>query len=116
MRKNYEFPISIFEQTPMMDMCDTMDGLIISAVRRVGIDVNKEELVKAMAYDRGQYEKGYKDGYQAGTEDAMEQKVVCDNCQFYRTDSGRSYCCLHHSTMRPDGYCSLGVKSGENNN
>lgn len=62
------------------------------------------------------YEQGFNDGYQAGTEDAMEQKVVCDNCQFYRTDSGRSYCCLHHSTMRPDGYCSLGVKSGENNN
>ena len=34
---------------------------IIRAVRNVGFDVNKAELEKALAYDRGQYEKGYAD-------------------------------------------------------
>jgi hypothetical protein len=31
--------------------------------------VDKEELAKALAYDRGQYDKGYKDGY----DDAMHK-------------------------------------------
>ena len=37
------------------------DG-IIKAVQSVGFNVNKEELAKALKYDRGQYEKGFRDG------------------------------------------------------
>lgn len=36
------------------------DG-IIKAVQGVGINVDKEELIKALKYDRHQYEKGYAD-------------------------------------------------------
>lgn len=52
----YESPTEII-QTEMQ-----MDGEILKAVQGVGIDVNKEELIKALAYDREQYVKGYKDG------------------------------------------------------
>ena len=34
----------------------------LRADEKVGVNVNKEELIKALAYDRGQYEKGYKAG------------------------------------------------------
>ena len=35
---------------------------IIKAVQGVGVNVNKAELLRALAYDREQYEKGYADG------------------------------------------------------
>lgn len=35
---------------------------IVKAVKDMGIVVDKEELVKALQYDRGQYDKGYRDG------------------------------------------------------
>lgn len=35
----------------------------LQAVQRYGIDVDKDELMKALNYDRGQYDKGYRDGY-----------------------------------------------------
>ena len=54
----YESPIEIVQTQMQMQM----DGEILKAVQGVGIDVNKEELVKALAYDREQYSKGYKDG------------------------------------------------------
>lgn len=38
------------------------DEQIYQAVLNVGFDVNREELEKALRYDRGQYEKGYADG------------------------------------------------------
>lgn len=99
MSKNYESTISIFEQTPMMDMCDTMDGLIISAVRRVGIDVNKEELVKALAYDRGQYEKGY--------EDALKEHgiIYCKDC-VHNIEPEFGFCdrANHHVSL--NSYCA----------
>ena len=37
------------------------DG-IFRAVQNVGINVDREELLKALEYDRGQFEKGFKEG------------------------------------------------------
>lgn len=48
------------------------DGCM-KAVQNVGFDVNKEELIKALQYDRNQYEKGYKDGYNKAIDDVMEK-------------------------------------------
>ncbi len=39
-----------------------LEGEIMQAVMRVGVDVDKDELIKALAYDREQYQKGYRDG------------------------------------------------------
>ena len=44
-----------------------LEKAILRAVLRVGIEVNKEELIKALAYDRDQYQKGYCDGMEAAT-------------------------------------------------
>lgn len=54
----YESPIKIIAG----EMQTQIDDDIYRAVQNVGINVDKEELLKALAYDRGQYEKGYKDG------------------------------------------------------
>jgi hypothetical protein len=47
------------------DMEIKMEGEIMKAVQRCGIHVDKEELLKALQYDRGQYDKGYEDGLNA---------------------------------------------------
>lgn len=39
------------------------DSAILNAVVKCGVDVDKEELIKALNYDRGQYDKGFEDGY-----------------------------------------------------
>jgi hypothetical protein len=39
----------------------------------LGCEVNKEELIKAMRYDRNQYDKGYFDGYSDGIEEGKRQ-------------------------------------------
>lgn len=60
----WKSPIEITEEiTKQMNM--VVENGIIKAVQRVGIDVDKEELLKALQYDRGQYEKGYQDGLNA---------------------------------------------------
>ena len=40
------------------------DG-VMKAIQRFDINVDKEELIKALKYDRDQYEKGYQDGLNA---------------------------------------------------
>lgn len=60
----------------------------VEAVIRYGFDINKEELEKALKYDRGQYEKGYADARRnyerpAGKWklDDTEQFCYCSNCE-----------------------------------
>lgn len=66
---DYESPISIIRE--MIEdigkkQAAELDNQTLEAVLRVGIQVDKEELIKALAYDRGQYSKGFNDGFEAG--------------------------------------------------
>lgn len=62
--EGYQSPI----QQIVDDMSLKMENNVYTAVQNVGIYVDKEELIKALSYDRGQYEKGYADGYSAAME------------------------------------------------
>ena len=76
-----------------------MDGEILKAVQNVGINVDKDELLKALAYDRDQYNKGFHDAEpevgrweeihifsiaEATTID-MLQSTYCPKCHRYHT-------------------------------
>lgn len=50
----------------------TYENECLKAVQSYGFDVNKEELTKALQYDRGQYDKGFKDGYEKAIADFVE--------------------------------------------
>ena len=54
----YESPIEIIRK----QMVTNFENQVLKAVQEVGVLVDKDELVKALQYDRGQYEKGYADG------------------------------------------------------
>ena len=53
----YDSPITMI----VSQMEAKMEADTMSVIQRYGIDVNKDELIKALNYDRGQYEKGYAD-------------------------------------------------------
>lgn len=55
----YESPITLITTELQMKI----ENDTLQAVQRYGIDVDKDELMKALNYDRGQYDKGYRDGY-----------------------------------------------------
>lgn len=59
----YESPINLTYSEPIYEeVTNHLNETIYQAVASVGVDVNREELIKALAYDRRQYEKGYADG------------------------------------------------------
>ena len=64
----YESPIkAIFEEPSMKAIVQYFDEKIVYSINNVcNIDVDAEELKKALRYDRDQYDKGYADGYEAG--------------------------------------------------
>lgn len=54
----YESPIKIIYN----NVEESFENGILKAVQKADIIVDKEELVKALQYDRDSYRRGYKDG------------------------------------------------------
>lgn len=65
----YQSPIEIIHGELEMQL----EGEVYKAVQRVGVNVDKEELLKVLQYDREQYKSGYEDGYAKGIEEFAEQ-------------------------------------------
>lgn len=57
----YKPTIEIVMEEVFQKMDEDFENAVFKAVRKVGINVDKEELLKALIYDRGQYYKGYED-------------------------------------------------------
>ena len=64
----YESPINII----ISKLCTKLESDCVKFVQSYGFDVDKEELAKALNYDRKQYEKGYMYGYNKAIDDLLE--------------------------------------------
>lgn len=67
--ESYDSPVKIIHQ----EIATQLDGEIMKCIQKYGIDVNKEELIKALTYDREQFDKGSKVGYIKGITDFYYQ-------------------------------------------
>ncbi len=83
-----ENPINSLIEKTASECAKQTDDMIYRAVLDVGVNVDKEELEKALRYDRGQYEKGYTDGLKNADivhaywdRDSVTGITVCSNCR-----------------------------------
>lgn len=58
----YDSPINVIYGKLQTKVQEDMENHIFESVQSVGVMVDKDELIKALEYDRQQYEKGYQDG------------------------------------------------------
>lgn len=92
----YESPIKIF----LSEMHAEQEGMIMRAVQKMHVEVNKEDLLAALAYDRQQYYRGYEDGMKAAMEQ-MEQTKKAENCRYYTPNSFWGAGCLGSKEIDP---------------
>ena len=99
----WDSPIKIIYK----DVDMQLEAGVIKAVQKASIYVDKDELLKALQYDRDQYRKGY--------EDALEKIVHCKDCKYgeqkdYAPPECKWYC--KNSTNYHSGsfFCSLGER------
>ena len=62
----YESPIELITSQVYHSIIEQQENQVYQAIQNVGVNVDKEELLKALKYDREQYQKGYNDGYNNG--------------------------------------------------
>ena len=69
----YKSPIQLVTDDINYAMRAKIDENIYQAVLRCDVAVDKDELIKALTYDREQYDKGYSDGYVKGSTETLEK-------------------------------------------
>lgn len=96
-------------QSPIEVIQSQMDGIveneIYKAVLRVGVNVDKEELIRALKHDRAQYQKGY--------EDRDSEIVRCKDCKEYQEWDGGKICMRlgsYYGDVPPDWFCADGER------
>lgn len=94
---SYQSPIEVI-QTQMRNQ---IEGEIYNAVMNVGVNVDKEELIKALQYDREQYQKGYKD--------RDDQIIRCKDCKNYMT----IHCTCDGCCISDDWFCADGKRRND---
>jgi len=72
----YECPIKPVVTEMYTQITRKFEEGIYRVVQEYGFDINKEELVKALQYDRDQYDKGYKDAVKEIFDDIEKLKFT----------------------------------------
>jgi hypothetical protein len=93
------------------DMQMEYENGVLKAVHNVGFHVDKEELAKALAYDRGQYDKGYEDG--SADVDLLinefcvplEVGNICEELHDFDMDEDYETWCSRNCGVINDGTC-----------
>lgn len=68
---SYKSPI----ETIVDEMALIAENGVYKAAQNVNINVNKEELEKALRYDRNQYVEGFANGYEAGYKKGINDAI-----------------------------------------
>lgn len=114
----YQSPISIYESA-MQTIIEQRENAIFAKVQDAfDVQVDKAELIRALQYDRNQYDKGYADG----KADAMAEMVRCMDCVHYEHHKRYGTICRHPEmdfdiecydqwiNTKPDDFCSYGER------
>ena len=72
---SYQSPIEAFYN----DIEYRFEDAVFKAIQKVDIKVDRNELIKALEYDRAQYDKGYSDG----RFDRDSEIVRCGECKWH---------------------------------
>jgi len=108
--QSYKSPIELFLGRIRMELDSQVEGAVYRAVQDINVKVDKEELIKALAYDRQQYQKGYKDGFGA----AQKNNVLCRDCRHYwaypEPDDFDGLCQIRHCQTDAEEFCSYGER------
>ena len=86
----YNSPINIISQwvdEQIKEQHKQEENAIVAEItRKIGVDVDKDELIRALNYDRQQYEKGFFDGVMSGRHEVESRLVHLNNNHYISSE------------------------------
>jgi len=75
-------PVELIYKDVQKTFLEKTDEHIMARVEsELGVKVNQDELIKAMNYDREQYEKGFENGYKQRDDEIIR----CKDCKYFES-------------------------------
>lgn len=112
----YEPPLEFVVKEICEKIGENVDAMVIQACFDAHVEVNRDELLAALKYDRGQYEKGVADG----RAQAAEELVHCADCEYWQREwkpitakDGTHFCANVGLCTSADWFCADGAKIDE---
>ena len=104
----YESPIDLLMSNIQTQIIEEQEEAIYKAVFDIGVNVKNDELIRALKYDRDQYNRGHLDGYA----DAMASIVRCKDCKHLGFKGLCDGVCNKKMVgiVKPDDFCSYGER------
>lgn len=78
--ENYKSPVELIYSDVEQKILEEEDKFIMSQIH-LAVNVNKDELIKAINYDRDSYKKGANDGFSYGYKKRDEEIIRCKDCK-----------------------------------
>ena len=112
----YESPVTTIYDRVAKDANERLEDYIVEEILRVGVIVDKDELIRALNYDRRQYQKGYQDGKAAAIAEIVRRKDCKHRIEDEEFERG------HYCVKRPQNggrfcedndFCSCGERRDE---
>ena len=69
----YKSPIDVYITNIQTQLLEQQENQIYQAIQKCGVNVDEVELIKALNYDRNQYQKGYNDAVEEFTNELLEK-------------------------------------------
>lgn len=74
--KDYESPVTV-QMVKIQEIAQQIEAqreneITLKISEQIGVNVDKDELKRALAYDRDQYRRGYEDGWRARSKDVPQ--------------------------------------------
>lgn len=105
---SYESPIKLYAT----QVEHQIEGEILRVIQKMEVVADKEELLRALQYDRNQYFKGYRD---AISDHTLVKVVRCEVCKLWCrnvgvVDSPNGHCFYHDIDTNGYDFCSYGER------
>lgn len=101
----YKNPINLVEHATKSLTEQIENNLVLTVQKEIGWDIDKEELLKALQYDRDQYFKGYHDGRLANRWVPVSERLPESNGYYLVTEkSGRVCTYVFHKEGNSEEY------------
>jgi hypothetical protein len=105
----YKSPIEMIYADIYSQVMEQQEDMVYKAVLNCVPNIDKEELIKALKYDRDQYEKGYHDGRAAGRWIPVSERLPDKEGSYLVCSTRNSVYVTHFHTDRyfKNGYFRL---------
>jgi hypothetical protein len=101
----YDSPIDkIIGEMQSQLVKDEEGQLMVQVSQTIGYNIDKDELIKALNYDRQQYEKGYKDGLNASKWNSVTDRLPDKEDWYLVTEVDGSFITVNMRLWTTEGW------------